>query len=376
MNVSLEHPLLNVLLETLVDSAIVINDRGEMVTMNKPCETIFGYSREVMMGSNVSLLMPEPDRAQHDSYLENYNRTGEAQIIGIGREVEGQRRDGTVFPMDLAIGEMQIGDQKFYLGIIRDLSEKKARQKAFDDLQARHFHLSRVAAMNEMGSAIAHEINQPLTASANYLETARILLDRLAQSAGEPLTEKIDDMMIKSVEQIQQASLIISRMRRFIERGDIQAKSFSISNLLDDAIVLGLSQHMDKEIEVHIDIQSRAEQAYADPIQTQQVLVNLIRNAAEAMKNSCKKRLSIKVDAPPDHDGYIRITVKDSGSGIDPNLHETLFTAFSSTKDTGMGVGLSISRSIVAAMGGRIWTMENPEGGAIFAFTLPASGPE
>ena len=375
MNVITENPLLTVLLQTLVDTAIVINDRGIMIAANDPCVQIFGHEKSELIGVNISLLMPNPDRDKHDLYIKNYQRTGKAQIIGIGREVEGLRKDGTVFPMYLAIGEMELSGQRCYLGIIRDLSERKARQKAFDELQARHFHLSRVSAMNEMGTAIAHEINQPLTAGANYLETARILLSRVNNANTGAATEKIDDMMTKSVDQIKQASKIISRMRRFIERGDIQAKTFPINSILEDAIILGLSQHVNKDIQVTVEISDDTKQVHADPVQTQQVLVNLIRNAAEAMEHSPRKHLSISVSPDLDQTGFARIEISDTGHGIDPEQHEKLFSAFASTKETGLGVGLSISRSIVSAMGGRVWTLENPGGGAIFTFTLPLSGP-
>lgn len=371
MTVTSENPLLDVLLQTLVDTAIVINDRGVIVALNEPCVQVFGYSKEELLGVNIKLLMPNPDRDKHDSYITNYHRSRKPQIIGIGREVEGLRKDGTIFPMNLAIGEMELNGRRSYLGIVRDLSDSKARQRAFDELQARHFHLSRVAAMNEMGTAIAHEINQPLSAGVNYLETARILLSRLDSSVIGQATEKIDGMLTKSGEQIKQASKIISRMRRFIERGDIQAKTFSINDILEDAIILGLSQHTDKDITVTVDISTDTQHVHADPIQTEQVLVNLIRNAAEAMEHSAQRHLSIIVATDTDQAGFARIEISDTGHGIDPELHEKLFSAFASTKEKGLGVGLSISRSIVSAMGGRLWTLENSKGGAIFAFTLP-----
>lgn len=367
----LNSPVLQAAIETLIDSAVVINASGEIVSVNEACLDTFDYALGDLIGVNISCLMPEPYKSQHDHYIDNYHRTGEAKIIKIGREVEGLRSDGTQFPMHLAVGEMKISGERHYLGVIRDLTDTKASQVAFEELQAHHFHLSRVAAMNEMGTAIAHEINQPLAAAANYLETARILLGRLKAEDLPSTGPKIDEMMSKSVEQNKRASEIVVRMRRFIERGDSQPKNFDLTGIFKDTIALSITQPALSEIQIKIEIEEASKIVFADPIQVQQVLVNLIRNAVEAMSECLEKQLTITVRIDGEAPKFANIQIADTGTGIDPAMHSELFAAFISSKKSGLGVGLSISRSIISAMGGRIWALDNPEGGTIFNFTLP-----
>lgn len=366
-----KNPILDSVVDTIVDCAVVIDRNGVILTVNSSCSAIFGYLRESLIGSNVSLLMPEPDRSGHDKYIQNYNRSGDAQIIGIGRNLHGLRSNSEIFPIHLAIGEMEIEGEKLFLGIIRDLSEETARKTAYEELQSRHFHLSRVAAMNEMGAAIAHEINQPLTAAANYLETARILMQRMDKETTTAGREKIDKMLLSSVEQNKRASEIISRMRRYIENREAQVKSFDLKSIIEEALVLGLTGHVSTKPNTAIEIGEGANFALGDPIQVQQVLVNLIRNAADAMAECETRNLNIFIRDDPDSNRLVRIEVHDSGVGVAGDALDQLFQAFVTTKKDGMGVGLSISQSIVKAMGGRIWATPRPSGGMKFAFTLP-----
>lgn len=370
MKTPIDPTLLSAVMNTLVDAAVIIDRHSIIRSVNRACIDVFGYEEVELIGKNVSCLMPEPYHSAHDDYVANYHRTSEAKIIGIGREVKGKHKDGTVFPIDLAVGEMNMKDQPFYMGVIRDLSDRQARQTAFDELQARHFHLSRVAAMNEMGTAIAHEINQPLSAVSNYIETGRILLSRLDTAENESFKAKMETVLEKAVQQNRRAADIISRMRRFIERGDVRSQNFEIGDIIEDALLLGLSEYLQADIAVDITIHPKAHKAQGDPIQIQQVLVNLIRNAAEAMDESDVKELTILVGPDPESSSMICISVSDTGSGIATDILPNLFSAFASSKSSGMGVGLSISRSIISAHGGRIWASARDGGGTIFTFTL------
>lgn len=371
MDVRPKTPVLEAALETLIDSAVVIDAAGVILIANEAVAKMFQYRLDNLLGENVSILMPEPYRSHHNSYIQNYHKTGIAKIIKIGREVEGLRSDGTQFPMHLAVGEMQIEGKRHYLGVMQDLTEVKAKQAAFDDLQNQHFHLSRVAAMNEMGAAIAHEINQPLAAAANYLETAKILLGRMnAEKCSDDLN-KISDLISKSGEQNIRASEIIARLRRFIERGDSQSEVFNLKTILDDAIELTIPKAKRTEIDIHVNIQERATWVHADPIQIQQVIMNLLRNAVEAMGGSSKKRLVISIETDAQTPKFVKVQISDSGKGISDDIYSDLFTPFSSSKKRGLGVGLSISRSIISAAGGNIDARDNPDSGTILSFTLP-----
>lgn len=353
-------------MNTLVDAAIVINSDGEIQLINPAGEAIFGYPAEALLGRNVTVLMPEPYHSEHDGYLEGYLNTGEKKIIGIGRDVQGRRRNGEVFPMNLAVGEMEGTGSPLFIGIIRDLTDQHRREAEFDALQARHFHLSRVAAMNEMGAAIAHEINQPLAATANYIETAKILASRTTG-----LDTALAPVLAQALDQNKRAAEIISRMRTFIERGDVNFGIVDLEQALDDSLSLSLSKFRDAGIKVERRIDPDATTVRGDVIHIQQVLVNLVRNGCEAMADSPTKKLRITVARDDEHADMVRVSLADTGVGLAPDILPDLFTAFTSTKRGGLGVGLSISRSIVRAHGGRIWAAQHDGGGAIFSFTLP-----
>lgn len=357
---------LDAVMNTLVDAAIVIDSKGAIQLINPAGEAIFGYPAAELIGQNVTALMPEPYHSGHDDYLDNYITTGEKKIIGIGREVQGQRKNGDIFPMSLAVGEMGQPASLLFIGIIRDLTDRNRREAEFDELQARHFHLSRVAAMNEMGAAIAHEINQPLAATANYIETARILAGR-----GEEIDGKLNPVLERALEQNNRAADIIARMRTFIERGDVDLGPVDLTQAVEASLSLSLSKFRNTGIVVDYDIDLDATCVRGDSVQIQQVLVNLIRNGCEAMSKGGETRLTIIAAPDAEHKDMVRISVSDTGTGLAADKLPDLFTAFNSTKSEGLGVGLSISRSIVRAHGGRIWATTNEAGGATFSFTLP-----
>jgi two-component system sensor kinase FixL len=368
LSLPLSGPLsgLTAVMNTLVDAAIVIDADGAIQLINPAGEAIFGYSAEGLLGRNVTMLMPEPYHSEHDGYIRSYLNTGEKKIIGIGRDVAGKRANGEVLPMSLAVGEMEGAGTILFIGIIRDLTERHQREAEFDALQARHFHLSRVAAMNEMGSAIAHEINQPLAATANYIETAKILASRTAG-----VDDALVSVLAEALDQNKRAAEIIARMRTFIERGDVNLATVDLEQALDDALLLSLSKFRDTGIDVQRRLDPAATRVRGDAVHIQQVLVNLIRNGCEAMADSPTKKLRITVARDDEHADMVRVSLADTGIGLAPDILPELFTAFTSTKRGGLGVGLSISRSIVRAHGGRIWAAGHAGPGTTFSFTLP-----
>ncbi|MGB3455264.1 MAG: PAS domain S-box protein [Litorimonas sp.] len=361
---------LSAVMNTLVDAAIVIDSAGDIQLINPAGEAIFEYRADELLGRNVTTLMPNPYRSEHDGYIQRHIETGEARIIGIGREVEGRRKSGEVFPMHLAVGEMGRNGSTLFVGIIRDLTEDRRRAAEFEALQARHFHLSRVTAMNEMGATIAHEINQPLAATANYIETARILADR--EEVGDP---RLPEMLARALEQNDRAARIITRMRSFIERGDVSMERVDLAEVVEDALLLALTQSVREETDLQVAVAPEARFVRGDPVQIQQVLVNLVRNAADAMQSGPRRALGLDVSVDREDAALARLEVTDTGSGLSEDMLPELFSAFVSDKPGGLGVGLSISRSIVQAHGGRIWASQRPEGGARFSVTLPRDLP-
>jgi two-component system sensor kinase FixL len=353
------------ILETVPDAMVIIDVEGRVTSFSRAAQRLFGYVDEEVVGKNVSLLMPSPYREAHDGYLERYLSTGERRIIGIGRVVVGQRKDGSTFPMELAVGEVK-GEQRFFTGFVRDLTERQESDLRIQELQSELVHISRLTALGEMGSALAHELNQPLAAIGNYLNGLR----RITQKGGEVDAKVLSDALEKAAEQTLRAGDIIRRLRDFVSRGETERRVESLSKLVVEAGALALIGAKEQSVRVSTTLDPDLDLVLATRVQVQQVLLNLIRNAMESMATTERRELVIRTAAADDN--MVCISVSDTGSGIADTVMAQLFQPFVTTKDAGMGVGLSICRTIVESHGGRIWAENRPEGGAMFAFTLPA----
>lgn len=358
------------ILETVPEAMIVIDERGIMRSFSAAAIRLFGWSPEEAIGRNVSLLMPEPDRSSHDTYMQRYLQTGERRIIGIGRIVVGQRRDGSTFPMELAVGQAQVGPERFFTGFVTDLTENRKQERRLQELQSELVHVSRLTAMGEMASSLAHELNQPLSAIASYMKGSVTLLER-----PDPDLEKLRSALDRAGDQALRAGDIIKRLREFVAKGETEHSLEDPARMMEEASALALVGVKDRDVRVDLKLDRAAGPVIVDRIQIQQVALNLIRNAIDAMTDSPRRELEISV-VRDDHD-MVRVSVSDTGSGLDPAARERLFQPFVTTKADGMGVGLSICRTIVEAHGGRIWAEDNPGGGAVFTFSLPrAEGAE
>lgn len=348
--------------DTAPEAMIVINPSGVIQSYGLSGERMFGWRASEVLGRNISMLMPEPFRTQHDGYLQRYLATGEKRIIGVGRIVVGERKDGTTFPMELAVGEVGMGGARFFTGFVRDLTERQESEARVEQLQAEVVHISRLSAMGEMASALAHELNQPLSAIANYLNGARRLLERAPSQDA-----KVAEAMERAAEQALRAGDIIRRLRDFLSRGEGERSVESLAKLVHEACGLSLVGSKEAGIEVRYKIDPHRDRVVVDRVQIQQVIVNLVRNAIDAMRDAPRRQLSVETSIDGD---MAMVTIADTGSGVDEATAARLFQPFVTTKAQGMGVGLSICRTIVEAHGGRIWTEPNPDGGAVFHFTV------
>lgn len=357
------------ILATVPDAMVVIDEKGIILSFSAAAEKMFGYAEREVVGENVSMLMPSPDRERHDGYLHSYIKTGVRKIIGIGRVTTGRRRDGNTFPMELSVGEAWIDGKRIFTGFIHDITQRQEVELRLQDLQSELAHVGRVSEMGTLASSLAHELNQPLTAIASYCEGAEELL------AGELNAETIGtarEVLREVAAEAVRAGEIVRRMRDFMSHGETEHKIEHLPRLISEANALALVGSREQGIEVQLNLDPNTDKIFVDRIQVQQVLVNLIRNAIEAMTASEVRTLAIASSAGPD--GLVTISVEDTGSGISEELAPQLFQPFVTSKEAGMGIGLSICRTIVEAHGGRIWFEARPEGGTTFRFTLPAAG--
>ena len=359
--------LLQSILATVPDAMIVIDDHGTIISFSAAAEAMFGYMEAELVGQNVRELMPEPDRARHDGYMHNYMSTGVRKIIGIGRVTVGQRRNGSTFPIHLSVGEAQTPHSRVFTGFIRDLTQRQETNNRLEELQAELAHVSRVSAMGTMATSLAHELNQPLTAVANYVEAAR---DMLAEPTDENIAV-VRDALDDAAKQSVRAGQIVRRLRDFIARGETDKRIESLRSLIAEANALALIGVKELGVDVKVTIDPNIDTVLVDRIQIQQVLVNLIRNAVESLSEGQDRRLEI--DAVRLDPEIVQVSVIDSGAGLDAEVASRLFQPFVSTKSGGMGLGLSICQTIIEAHGGKIWLDQDAGGRTAFRFTLVAA---
>jgi len=357
--------LFRALIATAVDGIMVIEERGSVIVYNQACERLFGYRPEEVVGQNVKMLMPPPYRQEHDGYLGHYRETGEKRIIGIGREVLAQRKDGTTFPMYLSVGEGVLEGQRIFVGIIHDLSERHATARRMQDLQNELLHVSRLSAMGQMTAAIAHELNQPLTAILNYINAARRTIANLSGDQGVRVAELIE----KAANQTSRAGQIIRQLRDFVEKRESARFEVSLNRVVEEAIALAAVGSADANVKIVVQLEPDLPSVLIDKIQIQQVVINLIRNSIEAMQSETRRELRITTSRA--EESGVRLSIRDSGPGLPPEVASRLFHPFVTTKEKGMGIGLSICHSIVEAHGGRIWAAPNDNGGVTFHVRLP-----
>jgi len=359
---------LQALLDAAVDGIITIDPNGVINAVNASAERIFKYVSDDLIGKNISMLMPSPYSEHHDEYLADYARTREPKIIGKGRTVVGLKSDGVTFPVELSVGEISTsaGIQGF-IGIVRDIS---ARVQAEDDARQNReqlAHVTRLNSMGEMAAGIAHEVNQPLTAIASYSQACRHLLNQ-----AEPQVIKVQEVLKKIDDQAIRASEVIQRLRRFVKKRDGEFDNVNIQELISDTLALAKTDTRLLDFPVEVNIYPEVNPVLVDAIQVQQVLLNLIRNGVDAMSTapgSREKKLSIEV-LMHDPDG-VEVIVRDFGPGLSEEAISKLFHPFYTTKSSGMGIGLCVSRSIVRAHGGDLWYQAPQKGnGAEFHFTL------
>lgn len=339
------------ILDAVPDAIIILDEQGIVQSFSHAAETLLRWNVMEAVGMNIAAIVPELGAPPV------LDRQGFASIA--------RRGDETTIPVDLSIGRLSSGGRPFVIVFLRDLTEREEADRRMRQLQAEVTHISRLSAMGEMAATLAHELNQPLTAITNFLNGGRRLLQK-----GSGQNERVQEAIDKAAAQALRAGQIIRSLREFVSRGEGDLGLQSLTALVEEMAVLALVGIAERGINVSFRLDSNVDQVIADKIQIQQVLLNLIRNAVESMEDCHERRLVVAIDA---FEGMARVSVTDTGAGVRPEIAGKLFEPFSTTKDHGMGVGLSICRTIVEAHGGRIWAQAVPEGGTCFLFTLPCA---
>ena len=354
------------LLDAAVDAIIVIDHRGRIETFNSAAEVIFGFDAQEVLGKNVSLLMPEPYKGEHDGYIRNYLDTGDAKIIGIGREAQARRKGGPVFPIDLSVGEIPTDGQPKFVGIVRDATKRKRAEEEIHQTRERLAQFGRLSTLGEMAASLAHELNQPLTAISTYTQACQRLIE-----SGQSDDDEILTALKKCNAQAQRAGEVIRRLRQFVKKKELGRREVSFDEIFRDLTVLAEVDARDNGVSLTIDVAKGLPRVLVDAVQIQQVILNLIRNGIDAMMNvnHYDDGISVTVDKSPND--QVRIMVTDHGTGITEEDEKKIFQPFFTTKTSGMGLGLAISRSIIESHGGVLSFTKNPSGGTTFHFTLP-----
>lgn len=362
--------LFETLLDAAVDAIIIIDSKGEILRFNRAAQKMFAYSAEEAQGQNVSILMPESHRARHDGYLHKYRETGQAAIIGKGREEWGVRSNGEVFPMRLSVGESLQGETAHYVGIIHDLSLQRDTENKLHALEQQLFHAERLVTLGELTASIAHEINQPLTAIAAYADAGvRLQLNKLPGKG-------LDHVAIcqRIAEQARRAAQVVDRLRGLVQGAQASKAQVEVRPLIQNVLTVFDHELKHSGIKLRLQVPDDSPAVIVDEIQIQQIIVNLVKNSIDAIRETSAAGPPINghILIVANHDdNAIRIDIIDDGPGVDAKFRERLFEPFFTSKPKGFGLGLSICRNIAALHGGSLHHSQPASGGAQFTLTLP-----
>lgn len=358
-------------LEAIPMALILADEMGHVVAASSMVEQQFGYTEDELKGRNVSMVMGEPHASRHDGYLERYKRTGEPHIIGHPRVENARHRNGHAIAVEVSVGETWIDGVHYFMGMLRPLERQESNRQQIQTLLAELSHMSRVSAMGALATAIAHELNQPLTIIANYAQGAH---DMLAQKTADTDNGEILGVLDQCTQQAVRAGQLLHRLREFVRGSEPRTQEVAVDALVDDSVSLALINGNRRDITIERNIPDDLPPLCIDKLQGEQVLFNLIRNAFDAISEMPTGPHMLKITAKMADHGFVAISVEDTGPGVEPEVAEHIFDSFVTTKTGGMGIGLAICRQIVESYGGRMELGESGVlGGARFRVTLPTA---
>lgn len=350
---------LRTIIATAPDAIAMIDSSGTVTGFNAAAERMFGLGAEQAIGGSVTRLMPADVAAQHHLSIAAYLEGRPARVIGRTRQLTARRANGEEFPAEFNVGAVRLEDETMFVGFITDLTERMESAQRMEELRESFLRTSRMNAMGTVAAGLAHELNQPLAASGNFLATAEIMVK-------DP---EAAELLRQAGDQIQLAGDIIRRLRSFLAPGAAYAERVEIQEVVDQAGSLALLGRQRTEIELKCWLAPGTEAVLIDRVQLVQVLVNLIRNASEVLEGGGEIVVTGQAAA-----GWVTVTVTDNGPGFPPDLLDRTDDLFRASRG-GMGLGLTICRRIVEGWGGRFTIGNSAMGGAQIRFTVPAPTP-
>jgi two-component system sensor kinase FixL len=351
--------------EAAPNAMIMVDESGRIVLVNARAETLFGYSRDELRGESLEVLVPVPLHHRHSLWRKEFHDRPEARAMGAGRNVVARRKDGAEVPVEVGLNPITTEQGLFVVASVIDITDRRRAELEAQGLRQDLAHISRVATMGELTAAIVHELSQPLTAIRTNAEAGLRLLASGKRDDGE-LGEILEDIVTSD----RHAGQVIQHVRSLFKKGDVERRPLLLNSLVHDVVSLVGRDALLRNVRVDLDLAPHLAPVAGDRVQLQQVLLNLFVNAFDAMSEANGGRLTVRTRALSG--GWVQLDVADTGFGIPIDKVDAIFEPFVTTKPTGMGMGLSVSRTIVRAHGGRIWAENDPEGGAIIRVALPA----
>jgi PAS domain S-box-containing protein len=355
-----------IVVETASDAVVSIDEGGTIILANPATKRIFGHNPEELIGKPLTVLMPGAMRGLHETGFKRYLETGARHLNWQGTEVTALRANGEEFPAEVSFGEMTLDQRKIFTGFIRDISGKKRAEEELRNSQAELARMMRVMTIGQLTASIAHEVNQPLSGIVMNASTCLRML-----SGDQPNIEGARETARRTIRDGNRASEIVTRLRTLFKRKEVAAESIDLNDAAREVIALSLSELQRDRILVRHDLAENLPAVKGDRIQLQQVILNLMRNALDAMRDVDDRPRELLIKTESDDSKNVKLTMQDTGIGFAPDAANRLFDSFYTTKDGGMGVGLSVSRSIIEAHRGRIWASANEGPGSSFAFSIP-----
>jgi PAS domain S-box-containing protein len=354
--------------EASPNAIVMTNQQGRIVLVNVQTEKLFGYSREELIGHYIEMLVPELFRTGYPPQRAEFLTPSQGREMGAGRDLFGRRKDGSVFMVEVGRNPIHTNEGVVVLTAVVDITERKRAEEELQLQREELAHLTRVSTMGELAASLAHELNQPLTAILSNAQAAQRFL------AAKPADlEEVREILKDIVQDNNRAGDVIRRLRALVKKEALAFAPLDLEGLIRDVVALVRSDAVLHNVRVLLEFNGGLPPVQGDRVQLQQVVVNLLLNAFDAMKDFPASEREVVMQAKLDDHEVIEVSVRDRGTGLTTDKIDNVFQPFYTTKREGLGMGLSISRSIIDAHGGRLWAENNPDRGATFYFTVPVA---